>query len=63
MSDLGIQWRPFGARVPQGVGQGGASWPLRILPGTGALVLAGLLLAGLAEPRVAEPPAPPTTTS
>jgi hypothetical protein len=59
MSDLGIQWRPFGARVPQGVGQGGASWPLRILPGTGALVLAGLLLAGLAEPRVAEPPAAP----
>ena len=59
MSDLGILLQPFGPSASTPAGRRRANWLVRILPGLGACGLAGLLIAGLMEPRVAEPPVAP----
>ena len=59
MSDLGILLQPPPARAPSAAGRRRASWLIRSLPGLAGCGLAGLLIAGLLEPRGAEPTAPP----
>jgi hypothetical protein len=63
MSDLGILLQPLRPRPSASDGGRRMPWPVRVLPGLAACGLAGLLVAGLLEPRGAEPIAPKAESS